>query len=215
MPLENRGETSVISIVNNSHLESSLSQLKYAVNWSPHSSQSSVAVSAKISVWGRESYDRDKPTVFTLVDRGTGDRYVIPAKSADESTVRLLLANRKKGPLIVYIDRFRAYDQLNEDDAFDREYVVHGNGEYADKTFTSTPARAMGRFCNRGSRLIEASQKISSHSISEPSCFDGNYCGDRKRSAQTRYQSHAVRSTKCYTRVFVLFVSRLVELLSP
>ncbi len=70
--------------------------------------------------------------MFTIVDRGTGNRYVIPAKSADESTVRLLLANREKEPLTVYTDGFRAYDPLTEDDAFDREYVVHGDGEYAD-----------------------------------------------------------------------------------
>jgi transposase-like protein len=32
--------------------------------------------------------------MFILVDRGTGQRYVIPAKAADESTIRLLLADR-------------------------------------------------------------------------------------------------------------------------
>jgi len=34
--------------------------------------------------------------------------------------------------MTVYTDGFRAYDPLEEDDAFDREYVVHGEGEYAD-----------------------------------------------------------------------------------
>ena len=38
---------------------------------------------------GRETYY--KSPVFILVDRGTGKRYVIPAKAADESTIRLLL----------------------------------------------------------------------------------------------------------------------------
>ncbi|WP_394341362.1 IS1595 family transposase [Natrarchaeobius oligotrophus] len=78
----------------------------------------------------RGSYDQDKPPVFTIVDRGTGDRYVIPAKSADESTIRLLLAVCEKEPLTVYTNRFRAYDPLAEDDAFDREYAdedVHVN----------------------------------------------------------------------------------------
>jgi transposase-like protein len=37
------------------------------------------------------------------------------------------------GPLTVYTDRFRAYDPLAEDGRFDREYVVHRNGEYADE----------------------------------------------------------------------------------
>ena len=70
--------------------------------------------------------------MFILADRGTGNRYVLPAKAADESTIRLLLANRKKESLTVYTDGFRAYEPLDEDDAFDREYVVHGDGEYAD-----------------------------------------------------------------------------------
>jgi len=43
---------------------------------------------------GRGSYDKDKPPVFTLVDHGSGQRYVATAKSADESTVRLLLDER-------------------------------------------------------------------------------------------------------------------------
>jgi len=70
--------------------------------------------------------------VFILVDRGTEQRYVIPAKAADESTIRLLLANRKEESLTVYTDGFRAYEPLEEDDEFTREYVVHGDGEYAD-----------------------------------------------------------------------------------
>jgi len=85
-----------------------------------------------LSTRGRGTYKQDKPPVFTIVDRGTGNRYVIPAKSADESTIRLLLANREKEPLTVYTDGFRAYEPLEKDDAFEREYVVHGDGEYAD-----------------------------------------------------------------------------------
>jgi transposase-like protein len=34
--------------------------------------------------------------------------------------------------LTVYTDEFRAYDPLEDDDEFDRRYVVHGDGEYAD-----------------------------------------------------------------------------------
>ncbi len=43
---------------------------------------------------GRGTYEQDKPPVFVLVDRGTEQRYIVPAKSADESTIRLLLADR-------------------------------------------------------------------------------------------------------------------------
>ncbi len=84
-----------------------------------------------LSTRGRGSYDGDKPPVFIVTDRGTGQRYVIPAKAAEESTIRLLLADRKEESLTVYTDGFRAYDPLEADDAFDREYVVHGDGEYA------------------------------------------------------------------------------------
>jgi len=70
--------------------------------------------------------------VFILVDRGTGQQHVIPAKAADESTIQLLLANRKEESLTVYTDGFRAYEPLEDDDAFTREYVVHGDSEYAD-----------------------------------------------------------------------------------
>jgi len=85
-----------------------------------------------LSTRGRGTYDEDKPPVFVLVDRGTGQRYVVPAKTADESTIRLLLAARQQESLTIYTDVFRAYDPLEEDDAFEREYVVHRDGEYVD-----------------------------------------------------------------------------------
>jgi len=56
----------------------------------------------------------------------------VPAKSADESPIRLLLTDRQQEPLTVYTDGFSAYDPLGEGDQFDRKYVVHGDGEYAD-----------------------------------------------------------------------------------
>jgi len=86
-----------------------------------------------LSTRGRGTYAEDKPPVFILADRGTGRRYVIPAKAADEPTIRLLLADRQQESLTVYTDGFRAYDPLGEDDAFTREYVVHGDGEYVDE----------------------------------------------------------------------------------
>jgi transposase-like protein len=85
-----------------------------------------------LSTRGRGTYAEDKPPVFVLVDRGTNDCYVLPAKSADESTVRLLLADHEQESLTVYTDGFRAYDPLEDDEEFDREYVVHGDGEYVD-----------------------------------------------------------------------------------
>jgi transposase-like protein len=46
-----------------------------------------------LSTRGRGSYGGDKPPEFTLVERGSDDRYVVPAKCSDESTVRFLLAD--------------------------------------------------------------------------------------------------------------------------
>jgi transposase-like protein len=85
-----------------------------------------------LSKRGRGSYAEDKPPVFTLVDRGSDQRYVIPAKSADESTVRLLLGGREEESLTVYTDGFRAYDRLEEDENFQREAVIHSDGEYVE-----------------------------------------------------------------------------------
>ena len=71
--------------------------------------------------------------MFILADRGTDERYVIPAKAADESTIRLLLSDRQQESLTVYIDGFRVYEPFDEDDTFTREYVVHGDSEYVDE----------------------------------------------------------------------------------
>jgi transposase-like protein len=71
--------------------------------------------------------------VFILVDRGTEQRYVIPAKAADESTIRLLLEPHQQESLTVCTDGLRAYDPLEDDDSFNRQYVIHGESEYADE----------------------------------------------------------------------------------
>jgi transposase-like protein len=63
-----------------------------------------------------------KLPVFILADRGTGQRYVIPAKAAAESTLQFLLADRQEVPITVYTNGFRVDDPLNEDDTFDRKY---------------------------------------------------------------------------------------------
>jgi len=85
-----------------------------------------------LSTRGRGTYAEDKLPVFVLADRGSGERHVIPTKAATESRIRLLLADRQQESLTVYTDGFRAYDPLDEDNAFTREYVVHGDGEYVD-----------------------------------------------------------------------------------
>ena len=48
------------------------------------------------------------------------------------STIRLLLAASQQESLTVYTDGFRVYESLEDDDTFDREYVVHSDGEYVD-----------------------------------------------------------------------------------
>jgi transposase-like protein len=53
-----------------------------------------------------EPYAEDKPPVFILADRGSGDQYVIPVKAANESTIRLLLAVGQQESLTVYTDGF-------------------------------------------------------------------------------------------------------------
>lgn len=85
-----------------------------------------------LSTRGRGTYAEDKLPVFILADRGSSERYVIPAKAADESTIRLLLADHQQESITVYTDGFRAYEPLDEDETFNREYVVHGEDEYVD-----------------------------------------------------------------------------------
>ncbi len=82
-----------------------------------------------LSTRGRGTYEQDKPPVFMLAGLRSGNRYVLPAKAADESTIRLLLIGQQES-LTVYTDGFRAYEPLDGDDAFTREYVVHSDGEY-------------------------------------------------------------------------------------
>ncbi len=83
--------------------------------------------------------------MLVLADRGSGETYVHPAKAADESTIRLLLNDRKEESLTVYTNGFRAYEPLDEDDTFDHQYVVHGEVNTLMETFASTRARAPSR----------------------------------------------------------------------
>jgi len=70
--------------------------------------------------------------VFTLVDRSSEEEHVVPVKPAEESTVRLLLANYDQELLTVYMDGFRAYDPLKDADSFIDEYLVHSDDKNAD-----------------------------------------------------------------------------------
>jgi len=71
-----------------------------------------------LSTRGHGSYEEDKPPVFTFVDRGSDQRYVVSAKSADESTVRFLLVVTEEESQTVYTDGFRAYDSLEDDQTY-------------------------------------------------------------------------------------------------
>ncbi|SEP02449.1 Transposase and inactivated derivatives [Halogranum amylolyticum] len=87
--------------------------------------------------------------MFVLVDRGSDQRYVIPAKSADESRVRLLLGNHEEESLTVYIDGFRAYDPLEKDETYRREAVIHGEDEYVDGDAHVNPCESYASLSRR------------------------------------------------------------------
>ncbi len=103
-------------------------------------------------------YAEEKPPVFTLVDRGSDQRYVFPAKAADETTVRLLLVLSEEESLTVYTDGFRAYDPLENDENFHREAVIHGDGEYVNGDAHVNTCESHRRERDGGSRRIEVSQ---------------------------------------------------------
>ena len=111
--------------------------------------------------------------MVVLVDRGPNDWYVLPAKSTEDTTVRLLLADHEQESLTVHTDGFRAYDPLEDDDSFTREYVVHGDGEYADsevhvKTCESH-ASLTRRVALAPSRSLERQANAVSQSLRTPS----------------------------------------------
>jgi transposase/transposase-like protein len=97
-----------------------------------YSSNASWARSRGLSKRGRGTYEGDKPLLLTLVVRDSGQRCVVPAKSADEATVRLLLDNHEKESLTVYTDGFWTYNSLDDNESFNRGSVIHGEVEYID-----------------------------------------------------------------------------------
>ena len=96
--------------------------------------------SSGLSTRGHGSYTGDKPPVFTLVDRGSNSCFVVPAKSTNESTVRLLLDNHEQESLTVYTDGFQAYKPLGDDDTYDRQSSSTATVNTLMTTFTSPPA---------------------------------------------------------------------------
>jgi transposase-like protein len=89
-----------------------------------------------LSKRGRGSSAEDKPPIFTVVDRCSDQQKVMPAKSAGESAVRLLLGDREAESLTVYTDGFRAYDPLEDDDNLQREAVFTAMANTSMETHT-------------------------------------------------------------------------------
>ena len=143
-----------------------------------------------LSTRGRGSYS-DKPPVFILADRGAGQRYVIPAKATDESMIRLLLADRKEESLTVYTDSFRAYDLFEEDDEFDREYIVHGDDEYADGEVHVNTCESHASLTRRWLSPHQGTSKDKLTQYSERSSSAENYVENQDKT----HSKHAVRAT--------------------
>ena len=105
---------------------------------------------------GCGTYDQDKSPVFVLVDRGTEQRYVVPAKSADESTIRLLLTDRQQElspPIPTYFARTIRLQKTKHSTA---STSFTETVSPPTRRFTGTPARATRRWRDGGSRRIEA-----------------------------------------------------------
>jgi len=83
-------------------------------------------------------------------------RYVVAAKSGDESTMRPLFGDAEEESPTVCTDGFRAYDPLEDDENIQREAVIHGDGEYVDGDAHVNTAGATRRCCDGVSRHIGA-----------------------------------------------------------
>jgi len=139
--------------------------------------------------------------VFILANHGGGQRYVIPAKAADESTIRLLLVDRKEESLTVYTDGFRTYDMLKEDDEFDREYVVHGDSKYTDG---EVHVNTRESHCRVSDARLSPHRSISKDKLAEYlralQLHRELYQKPKTRGTQTRCPSNSLKSTMCYAR---------------
>jgi len=124
---------------------------------------------------------------------------VIPTKAADESTIRLLLADRTEESITVYTDGFRAYEPLEADVAFHREYVVHGDGEYADDEVHVNTCESHTSHTRRvalvPSRRLERQVDAVFQGVPTPPRIISK---TEARRTQTRCPSDALKSTMCY-----------------
>jgi hypothetical protein len=70
--------------------------------------------------------------VFVLADRGGGERCIVRAKAVDESTTRLFrpTSSRSRSPSIP--TAFRCEQLERRRHQIQAEFVVHGDGDYAD-----------------------------------------------------------------------------------
>ncbi len=88
---------------------------------------------------------------------------------------------------------------LEKDEKFDREYVVHGDGEYADDTVHVNIYESHGRASDawlsphRGISNDRLTQHLRAFQLSEKSTADP----DEKRSNTP--SKHSLKSTMCYT----------------
>jgi transposase-like protein len=71
-----------------------------------------------------------------------------PRKSHNESTIQLLLADRHPESITVYTDESRTYEALEDADAYDREYVIHGDGKCAGDEVHVKTCKSHGRTCD-------------------------------------------------------------------
>ena len=96
--------------------------------------------------------------------------------------------------MIVYTDGFRAYEPLDEDGTLDKQFVVHGEGEYANGDMYVNTCESHVLLARSGSRLIKASPKTNPHSTSERYSFGSASAVDlaTKRSKQSSKQRHDV-----------------------
>lgn len=98
---------------------------------------------------GRRTYAEDKPPGFILADRGNADRYVLPAKAANESTIRLLLADHKQED--VYTDGFLAYEPLAKTTHSTANTLSTARVNTLMEMCTSIPVMAVDHWYDRGS----------------------------------------------------------------
>jgi len=157
-----------------------------------------VSRSRGLSKRGRGTYAEDKLPVFMLVDRGSDQRYVVPAKSADESTVRLLLENHEEESLTVYTDGFRAYDPLDTDENFHREAVIHGNGEYVDEDAHVNTCESHSSLARRVALATSRRLKGQTDCVSQTvPASAANPPQTRSRSAQTNLPGNPMSHQQC------------------